>query len=327
MVNLQTQFNKFHDAIKIDFDNNELLRDKRNLIVGNLRDGLKRLFPTYTPTFRHFNQGSYDLATGVQPLSGEDYDIDVGIIFNYSKVSCKPVQVKEWVYHALNTGIRTVEIKRPCVRVQYHQNGAKWFHVDLAIYSRDRDYYKNEINYIAKGFIGSSEDKKIWELSEPFKLKEILKSKITDNSDREQFRRIIRYLKRWKDYKFSSSGTERPTGIALTACCYNIFTPQKDYTYNPSIYTYTYQYNDMQALYNVVNGIIGMFTWDDKISVKLPVQPYNDLFAKMNNNQMASMKTKLITLQDALISASNEYLPLNACTKLQKVFGHDFPMF
>ncbi|RCJ20244.1 hypothetical protein A6S26_05845 [Nostoc sp. ATCC 43529] len=328
MVNLQTKFNDFHQAIKIDFDDNAPLREKRKLIVDDLRGGLNKLFLNQgyrPPTFEHFNQGSYDLATGVEPIIGDDYDIDVGIIFNFSKDDYRPVKVKEWVYYALRTGTRTVEIKRPCVRVQYHQNGAKWFHVDLAIYSRDKDYLGNEINHIAKGFISSSEDKKFWELSEPFKLKELLKSKITDNLDREQFRRIIRYLKRWKDYNFFSTGAERPTGIALTACCYNFFTPQKDYIYNTSTYTYSPQYNDMQALYNVVNGIISMFSWNNTITVNLPVKPYNNLFAKMSNNQMGSMKTKLITLRDTLLSASNEYYLSNACTKLQKVFGTDFP--
>jgi hypothetical protein len=320
MANLQSHFNKFYNVIKIDFDDNKPLRDKRDLIVSNLRDGLNKL--SYPPTFRYFNQGSYDLATGIEPVPGEDYDIDVGIIFNFSKSSYKPVQVKEWVYNALNTGFRTVEIKRPCVRVQYHQNAAKWFHVDLAIYSTDKDYSGNEVNHIAKGFIGSSEDKKLWELSEPFKLKDLLKSKIADSLDREQFRRIIRYLKRWKDYNFSSTVAGRPTGIALTACCYNLFTPQKDYVYS----LYNYQYNDLRALQNVVNGMISMFTWNNQISVKLPVQPYNDLFEKMSNEQMVLMKTKLITLRDTLLSASNELYSFNACTKLQKVFGGDFPI-
>ena len=330
MVNLQTKFNEFHQAIKIDFDDNSPLRDKRNLIVNDLKYGLKKAFLNQgyrPPTFEYFNQGSYDLATGVEPLVGDDYDIDVGIIFNFSKNDYRPVQVKEWVYYALKTGTRTVEIKRPCVRVQYHQNGAKWFHVDLAIYSLNKDYWGNEINHIAKGFIGSSENNKFWELSEPFKLKEILKSKIPDDLDREQLRRIIRYLKRWKDYNFSSTGRERPTGIALTACCYNLFTPQKDYIYNSSTYTYAYQYNDLEALLNVVNGIINMFTFNNKISIKLPVQPYNDLFEKMTINQMILLRMKLINLRDALISASNEYYSLHACAKLQKVFGQSFPAF
>ena len=325
MANIQTQFNNFHNTIKVDFDDNQPLRDKRDLIVGNLKDGLRKLFPINTPTFKFFNQGSYDLATGVQPLSGQDYDIDVGVIFNFSRKTYKPVQVKEWVYKALNTGSRTVEIKRPCVRIQYQLNGAKWFHVDLAIYSTDKDYLGNEVNHIAKGFIGSSEDKKIWEISEPFRLKELLKSKIANSSDREQFRRIIRYLKRWKDYNSSSTVAGRPTGIALTACCYNLFTPQKDYVYNSYTNSYAYQYSDQRALQNVVSGIIGMFTWNNKISVELPVQPYNDLFEKMSDTQMLIMKTKMIALRDVLIDASNEALTLNACIKLKKAFGSDFP--
>ncbi|MBD1836628.1 cyclic GMP-AMP synthase DncV-like nucleotidyltransferase [Coleofasciculus sp. FACHB-501] len=326
MVNLQSQFISFYNTIKLDFDDNKLLRDKRDLIVNNLRYGLKNNFPVNTPTFNHFNQGSYDLATGVYPLSGQDYDIDVGIIFNFSKNIHLPVKVKEWVYNALNTGTRTVEIKRPCVRVQYHENGKKSFHVDLAIYSVNKGYWEKEVYHIAKGFVGSSEDKKIWELSEPFRLKELLKSKIIDNSDREQFRRIIRYLKRWKDYCFSSIGAERPTGIALTACCYNLFTPQKDYIYSTKYYQYNYQYNDLQALHHVVNGMISMFNYKNQISVNLPVQPYNDLFAKMSNNQMILMKTKLITLRDTLLTASNEPASFKACTKLRKVFGDDFPI-
>jgi hypothetical protein len=173
---------------------------------------------------------------------------------------------------------------------------------------------RNEVNHITKGFIGSSKDKKIWELSEPFKLKELLKSKIADSSDREQFRRIIRYLKRWKDYNFSSTVAGRPTGIALTACCYNLFTPQKDYVYS----SYSYQYNDSRALQNVVNGIISMFTWNNQISVKLPVQPYNDIFEKMSNDQTVSMKTKLVTLRDTLLSASNELYSFNAYKQIAK---------
>ncbi|MEM1168650.1 MAG: cyclic GMP-AMP synthase DncV-like nucleotidyltransferase [Cyanobacteria bacterium P01_H01_bin.35] len=110
MANLQTQFNKFHDTIKIDFDDSQPLRDKRDLIVNNLKSGLERLFPRFTPTFRFFNQGSYDLATGVEPLRGDDHDIDVGIIFNFSRSDYKRVQFKEWVYHALNTGTRWVTV-------------------------------------------------------------------------------------------------------------------------------------------------------------------------------------------------------------------------
>ena len=320
MANLQTQFIKFHNTIKLDFDDSQSLRDKRELIVENLRDGLKKLIPTYTPTFTPFNQGSYHLATGVYPLPGEDFDIDVGVIFNFSKSTNKPVQVKEWVYNALIFPGRTVEIKRPCVRVQYHQYGAKSFHVDLAIYSSDKDYFGNVTTHLAKGLPNSSDDKKVWEISEPSRLKEILKSKWADGADRDQFRRVIRYLKRWKDYNFSSVGAERPTGIALTACTYNLFCPQKTL----SFVTYTPQYDDLRALQTVVNGMVGMFFWYNRISVNLPVAPGNDLFAKMTDNQMLTLKTKLISLSNALSSASADQSTYNACATLRKVFGSDF---
>lgn len=325
MAELQTQFNKFHDIIKIDFDDNKPLRDKRDLIVSNLREGLKKQFPINTPTFKDFVQGSYDLSTGVLPIGVEDYDIDVGIIFNFNKISYQPVQVKEWVFNALNTGARTVQIKRPCVRVQYHQNGQKWFHVDLAIYSLDKDFFGNEINHIAKGFPGSSQDKKIWELSEPFKLKELLKSKFSDNTDREQFRRVIRYLKRWKDYNFSSAGTGRPTGIALTALCYNLFTAEKDHVRNPITGLHSYKYNDLLALLRVVRSILNQFTWNNKISVQLPVKPYNNLLEKMSDNQILVFKQRLEILKTTLESATSDVYPSTACAKLIKLFGADFP--
>lgn len=81
MADLQTQFNKFHETIKIDFEGNKPLREKRDVILAELRAGLKKQFLTNSPTFKDFVQVSYDLATGVEPLQGEDYDIDIGLDF------------------------------------------------------------------------------------------------------------------------------------------------------------------------------------------------------------------------------------------------------
>ena len=56
-MDLQAQFNKFHNTIKVDFDDNQPLRDKRDLIIKDLRDGLKRLFLESKLTFSYFNLG------------------------------------------------------------------------------------------------------------------------------------------------------------------------------------------------------------------------------------------------------------------------------
>lgn len=328
MADLQTQFNKFHEAIKIDFEGNKPLREKRDMILVELRAGLKKKYPINTPTFKDFVQGSYDLATGVKPLQGEDYDIDVGLNFNLTTDQVKPVDLKEIVYDILNSvAKRTVLIKRPCVRVQYHNAGEVAYHIDLAIYAHGKDFMgnMNDTLYIAKGYWGSAADKKIWETSEPYQLKELIKSKISDKTDREQFRRVVRYLKRWKDYNFSSSGTERPTGIALTALCYNLFTVEKDFLKNPITGVYGYKYNDLRVLIKVINGIIGSFNWSNKLSVQLPVKPYNNLCEKMSDNQMLNFKTKLQSFKTILENASNDTQITTACMRLRGIFGGDFP--
>ena len=59
--------------------------------------------------------------------------------FHISKDTYSPIRVKQWVYEALKFGNRTVEYKRPCVRVQYHRAGEEAYHVDFAVYS-EKDY-------------------------------------------------------------------------------------------------------------------------------------------------------------------------------------------
>lgn len=246
-------------------------------------------------------------------------DIDVGLVFNLSPKHHNPMDVKGWVYNALIGGARTVEIKRPCVRVQYHKNQAKFFHVDLAIYSYEDGFF-GKTHYLAKGFTGSSPEKKIWEPSEPFKLKELLKGRFSDSFDREQFRRIIRYLKRWKDYNFSSSGSAKPTGIALTACCYHHFTPIKS-----SSFFQKAVYDDLAALSLVVSCMLSMFQVNGSIVVHLPVEPNNDLFEKMSPQQKLSFKKKLQELKETLDEVASCKQETMGCMKLRKVFGGKFP--
>jgi hypothetical protein len=328
MAEIQTQFNKFHELIKIDFDGNKPLREKRDIILDALRTGLKKKLPTDTPTFNVFNQGSYDIGTGVEPLENNDYDIDVGVVFNFSKGSIGPLAIKQLVFNILNeTYLRKVSIKKPCVRVQYHKAGEKSFHVDLAIYAKGEGFFGGLTDelFIAKGKANSPESEKIWETSEPHKLKDCIKNKITSDADREQFRRVIRYLKRWKDYNTYLTGNGRPTGIALTACCYNHFSVVKEQFWNPNTKAHSYKYNDLKALLNMVNSILGMFSsWSNRIEVKLPVRPYNNLFEKMTDAQMVILQKQLADFKITLTSAVNDTQVTSACMRLRSVFGN-FP--
>ena len=325
MANVQTYFNKFHETIRRSYEDNSILRDRRDLLLDDLRDGLRRYAQNHNvkiPRFEHFNQGSYAMGTGIEPLPSEDYDIDVGLEFHLSKDAYLPVQVKKWVHDALDTGNRTVEYKRPCVRVQYHRAGVGIYHVDLAVYSESAYNWDNQ-TYLAKGFLGSGAENRIWEVAEPKKLIDIFQQKFQNQEDREQFRRVIRFLKRWKDFNFSANGNDRPTGIAMTACAINWFRVATIRNFNDG----KYYHDDLTALKNLVGSILNQFNFGSRISVYLPVPPNNDLFEKMSNKQMENFKIKLAGLVSVHLrnaeDASNDSL---ACSALRRAFGDDFPL-
>ena len=323
MVNVQRYFNKFDDTIRRSYDDNSILREKRDLLLEEVRADLRSYFGNYNvkiPKYESFNQGSYTMGTGVEPLPGEDYDIDVGLLFHISKNDYSPIEVKKWVYEALQSGNRTVEYKRPCVRVQYHKAGKEAYHVDFAVYSTGP---WNNQTYLAKGFPGSKPENQDWEVAEPRRLIEIFRQKFPNQDHQDQFRRVIRFLKRWKDVTFSPDGNKRPTGIAMTACAMNWF--QVKTAYNDS--DGKYYYDDFTAFKKLAESILNQFDFRPRMSVQLPVSPHNDLFEKMSDQQMQNFKVKLaglVTIKRDKVEKAPD--ALRACCALQSVFGNDFPL-
>jgi len=315
---IQQAFRDFHSDIKLYIEDNQALIDKRDMFIGELKDYFAKLKADGGPniTFKHKNQGSYALGTGVKPIEGEDYDIDIMLLFDIEEGDYTAKEAKKWVYDALNkTTARTVEILKPCVRVQYHKAGEIAFHVDLAVYAA-----KNGI-FLSKKPKYKTDDE-VWEASEPERLKELIKGKFTDKEERHQFRRTIAYMKRWKDLKFKGTKNGRPTGIAITALAYEGFIP----VVNRDLLTDTYKPNDLKALRNFVASVIGRFnTFTYEIAIHLPVQPYNDLFSKMTAEQKKNLKTVLESLLGSLDEAIAEVDPNKASKILRKVFGDDFP--
>lgn len=329
MADVQKYFIEFHENIKLKrFDENKTLSDKRDKVLNCLKNNWDKIFEEMDidpPVPKTFNQGSYDLGTGNKPTDG-DYDIDVGIIIEISKDDYpNPVEVKEWIYKALEKHTKRVEIRRPCVTVFYQKDEEPIYHVDLAIYCQSDDKI-----YLAKGKLNSNEENRVWEEADPHGLSKLIKEHYSDRDDDKQFRRIIRYLKRWKDVKFSQDGNAAPIGIGLTIAAYNWFEPNKTLI---DLFANTYKYNDLEALSLFVQKIINNFTpvWQDGESVKrlkviLPVVPECDLFNKMSNSQMTSFKEKLESLQKALEDAIAEADPTVACKLLQNQFGGEFPV-
>jgi len=319
---VQDQFIKFHDNIRLDVNDNKEVVAKRNMLIDEIRAYLKKMCEekgNKLIRFTSFNQGSYAMGTGNKPIYDEDdYDIDCGLLFEIDKDDYTPIQVKKWVYDALNSNqFRTVEWKKACIRVQYVEEGLPKFHVDFACYANATSDSKT---YLAKGTPTSTAENKKWEVSEPKKLKDLINNKFTNDEECSQFKREIRFMKRWKDYQFDSVNG-KPTGIAFTALAYNGF---RLYTKDP--FTWAEDINDLKAAKEFVNYILNQFSWDGRIGVSLPVPPGNDLFEKMTDQQCENLKEKLKELRDALEDAEGETDPHEACKILRKQYGSDFPV-
>lgn len=312
MPAVQKQFDEFHSNIKLDNDDEKAnLRDKRETLLKALKANLG----DDVPAFENFNQGSYSMHTGVAPPDG-NYDIDVGIIFDCKRDKyTDPVVLKKKVRDALSTNGRTVKVRRPCVTVNYMRGDEVDYHVDLAVYAK-RD---NDLLDLAKGKENSDVSKRVWEVSDPKKLTSVICSAFTDADERDQYRRCIRYLKRWRDVQFSSGA---PLSIALTVAAKVWFKPYMETSGKPC---------DLLATLEWVNAMLGQFQWSntdeglhDRLKVALPVTPYGDLMGWMTKAQMATFKLKLGGLRDALQDAYEKDLPEDACKLLNKQFGDDF---
>jgi hypothetical protein len=314
MPAVQKHFEEFHSAIKLDGDDEKAnLREKRDTLLAALRKNLD----DDVPAFDSFHQGSYSMHTGVLPVD-RNYDIDVGLIFDCKKDKyTDPVVLKKKIRDALNTNGRTVNIRRPCVTVNYMRDGVIDYHVDLAVYVTRDDGLLD----IAKGKENSEESKRVWETSDPKQLTKVICTAFTETADLAQYRRCIRYLKRWRQVQFSSGA---PLSIALTVAAQKWFRPHFETSGKPG---------DLQAMLNWVNEILGQFQWasangtfHQRLAVTLPVTPYCDLMEWMTECQMSTVKSKFEVLRDALQEAYDEDLPEDACKVLKKQFGDDFPV-
>lgn len=311
MASIQKDFEDFHAKIKLDEDDeNAKLREKRDTLLSELRDKL----PDDVPKFKEFHQGSYSMNTGVVPLDG-NFDIDVGLVFDCEKDKYPdPVALKKKVRDALTREKRSVGIRRPCVTVTYLKDGSPEFHVDLAIYVKRSD----DCLDIAMGRESSAAELKVWEKSSPKQLTELINKKFSGD-DAAQFRRCVRYLKRWRDKNFSSGA---PLSIALTVAAYKWFAPNQELSG---------KYSDLKALKALTTNILCNFSYRfhegtlfDRLAVELPVTPNKDLMEGMTNLQMQAFKVRLTSLKDELTAAEKDVLPEDACKRMNKQFGDEF---
>lgn len=333
MAKIQKQFEEFHDNIKLKrFKENKTLRDKRDIITDKIKAGIKKKFKDEgktVPSLEFIDQGSYTTDLGIKPEDG-DYDIDEGVIFDlYKEDYSDPVEPKKWIRDIMDghTSI-PAKIKNPCITITYTLEGEPAYHVDLPIYFKSKN---DDKLYLARGKKTSSAENKEWEVSDPEGLNKHINNAFSGDA-KKQFKRVVRYLKKWKDICFSSVGNERPPSIGITIAATNLFNYKQSYNSVKG----KYEDDDMSALSDLVWNISACFedTWDrdreewlKTISIDLPVEPDDcNIFEKMTNLQMNNFYNKLEELYSALQEAVDKDDAHDACEILEKYFGDKFPI-
>lgn len=335
MADIQKQFEQYDDKIRLKrLDENATLVKRRDAVLNKLRDRFDamRKEGKDIPTFKWFNQGSYDMGTGIDPENG-DYDIDVGLDFNAPKTKYEnPVTLKEFVHDALkdHTPLGT-DVLRSCVRVKYQIDGEQAYHVDLAVYTCDDTEADPRALYIARGKLNSAAEHRAWERSDPKGLSKWVAERFKDDEEK-QFLRAIRTLKGWKSCQFDHNGNGAPPGIGLTIAAGRFFRPEVIVDSVAEMVTF----DDRKALRALVDAILRNFsmtaseeapgTFVERFVATLPVIAGKDVFSKMTDTQMVAFKEKLTKLRDLLDEVHREEDPVEACTKMQKQFGDRFPV-
>lgn len=317
MADMQKEFKEFHEAIKLGtFVENADLRNKRDMLLDELKESLKDEKIPNTDralTFRKIDQGSYAMNTGIKPKN-DDYDIDVGVIFDLNTSEYEPKRLKKLVYDKLDAKAnRKVDYKRPCITILYKNDG---YHVDLVVYC-DND---NDVN-ISWGKESSSDID--WNKSDPKGLVNWVSDVSNDEDISAQFRRCVRYLKKWKEKHFASSGNEAPPSIGLTIQARTAIHAGG-----------SVDENDLDTILNIAKSIKDSFVdfysvdlnaYYKSIKVLLPVESYENVYKKMSERQQNNFYYEIDGLIEVLQDAISQESKTEASKLLRKAFGNEFP--
>lgn len=319
-MKLKKQFKDFCDEICIH-EESEDLKEKRDILQKDIKNKFpdemkKHDIELKKSEIEMFDQGSYKYSTTICS-SVIDRDVAVMIPLDIEKHS-DPRKIKGYLRDALShVATRTVKIKEPCVNVSYYENDVEYMHIDLPLYAE----YNGKV-YLARGKEFATQYS--WETADPKGLNDDLCSKINKN---EQLRRVIRYIKKWRNdkYKNSTLDHEIPPSIGLTYLACDCFVSSSTLEGE----------DDLNALQQTMVNIKNKFTLTYEngelvkadISRYLPVEPYTDVFMKMkdaSDSYGLTFYERLSTAVDNLTNAVNVESEHDAGNYVKKVLGDEF---
>ncbi|KZE26793.1 nucleotidyltransferase [Cronobacter sakazakii] len=318
-MSLQAKFKKFHDAIKLGRKDLEYTaaRLKDESITTDI---IERFKEDGYPVIEDFIQGSLATFTGIRE-KGQDFDIDRAIVIEAGLAPENPITPKLAVLEVLEKrGFKNAKIKKPCVTADYK---AQNLHIDIPIYRK----YDNGQYELAVGKRHSDEDNREWSRAAPRELIDWVNDYDADevygSNKHDQFRRIVRYLKRWRNHTFGDDVRRKIYSIGIAVMVKESFCPSINDEGFP---------DDLTALRETINHILNYrsyFTLVDvdkyKISVALPVSPYRDIYHNSSVATGTQFRKKLSSLLKNLDKVVDEEQESKQCELLRSEFGEDFP--
>ncbi|ENU46787.1 nucleotidyltransferase [Acinetobacter nosocomialis] len=318
-MGLQNKFLTFDGKIYITrySDEYKKAREKDDSITEEIR---KKFKENGYPVQEDFIQGSLATSTTIKE-KGKDFDIDRAIVIKEDDAPEDPTIPKKVVLDILeNRGFKNAKIKKPCVTADYQSED---LHIDIPIYSKSSSgLYK-----LAVGKKNSDENNREWSDSDPKGLQSWINQKdnsgIYETEKLLQFKRLTRYIKRWRNFNFHEDTCRKVFSIGLT-----VMFKQK---FQSSINDEGLE-NDLEALKKTIDQIIDNSNYflaqpDNKwkIEVYLPVSPYRDIFSGSSINTGTQLRNKLSNLRTTLQKVIDETDESKQCGLLRTVFGDDFP--
>ena len=316
-MGIQTHFNKFHDAIKLSKQDYtyKKARERDTSITKAIRETFA---DAGYPVIEDFIQGSFSTDTAILKKNG-DFDIDRAIVIDHDDAPENPVSPKVIICDDVleKRGFKNSKIKKPCVTADYTSEN---LHLDFPVYRKSYGSYE-----LAVGKRNSDEANREWSIADPKGLKDWIKDKSdyfgSPSVKLLQFNRIVRYLKRWRDEKFSDAVGKKVYSIGITVMAKHCFAPSLDAESRPE---------DLKALRDTVSSMLdhGFFKYQGneqyKVSVNLPVTPGRDIFDGSCVDTGTQFRNKLNAMKCKLNDAIAEEDEIKQCKILNQLFGDDF---
>lgn len=299
-----------HKRVTPTQEQRDFLQGQWNDLAEYLKDSLYRKYGYKISTWL---QGSYKYATLIRPINkNEEYDVDLGVYFEWQKdgeATPAPEQLREWVqkelliYAQQHNEVKSITTppKPRCSRTIYSGQ----FHIDTPVYHLDTSSDVRRLALLEGG----------WELSDPKRFHKWFRD-VAKNEERDQLRRLIRYLKGWAAVEFSNAERSRPSSILLTVLATEAYLEARGWKFVLE--------DDDDALTDVIRRIHERLLVDSK--VLNPAEKGKENLNRIPGEHWDVFMTRLQTLLDSAEAADEAVDEASAAFAWSESFSFLMPL-